>query len=125
MNLQLVFKIGAVWLLMWAVMQIFMPEMANTYGWELTTELKSLSRGFGVSILSLSVMHWVIPMWGGENMSKFGQVTGAMWVVFILFQLNDLRLDLAPMNAEFMVPVGLNIVIATLFFVYSLSLIHI
>jgi hypothetical protein len=119
MNLQLVFKIGAVWLLMWAVMQIFMPEMANTYGWELTTELKSLSRGFGVSILSLSVMHWVIPMWGGENMSKFGQVTGAMWVVFILFQLNDLRLDLAPMNAEFMAPVGLNIVIATLFFVYS------
>tara|TARA_B100001996_G_scaffold15732_1_gene13058 strand:- start:10561 stop:10926 length:366 start_codon:yes stop_codon:yes gene_type:complete len=119
MNLQLVFKIGAVWLLMWAVMQIFMPEMANTYGWTLTAELKSLSRGFGVSILSLSVLHWVIPMWGGENMSKFGQVTGAMWVVFILMQLNDLRMDLAPMNAEFMVPVVLNIVIAALFFVYS------
>ncbi|MEC9006570.1 MAG: hypothetical protein VX731_00440 [Candidatus Neomarinimicrobiota bacterium] len=119
MNLSLVFKIGAVWLLMWALMNMFMPDMANIYGFTLSTELKSIMRGFGVSLLSLAVLHWVIPMWSGDNMPNFGQVVGGLWVVFILMQLNDLRTNLAPMNAEFMVPVGLNVIIAALFFVYS------
>jgi len=68
MNLSLVFKIGAVWLLMWALMNMFMPDIANIYGYTLSTELKSIMRGFGVSLLSLAVLHWVIPMWSGDNM---------------------------------------------------------
>jgi len=119
MNLKLVFKIGAVWLLMWAVMMLFAPDLANTYGFDLDAELKNMMQGFGVSLFSLAVMHWVLQMWGGENLPKFGQVTGAMWVVFILMQLNDLRTGLAPTNVEMVFPVVLNVAVAGLFFLYS------
>jgi hypothetical protein len=119
MNLKLVFKIGAVWLFMWSMLNLFAPDMANIYGFSLNKEIESIMRGFGIALLSLAVLHWVLQMWGGENLPKFGQVTGIMWVVFILMQLNDLRTGLAPTNVEMVFPVVLNVAVAGLFFLYS------
>lgn len=78
MNLKLIFKIGAVWLGMWAVMMLFAPDMANTYGFDLDAEMKSMMQGFGVTILSLAILHWTLQMWVEDNLPKFGQVADAL-----------------------------------------------
>ena len=75
MNLRIVFRAAAVFMGMWILGMWFAPQMImDQYGWQYTPGLKMMMKLMGLSMAALATLHWLIPEWSGNNISKFGIV---------------------------------------------------
>ena len=120
MNLATVFKAAAVFMGMWILGMWFAPELImDQYGWEYTLGLKMMMRFMGLAMAALATLHWLIPEWSGNNISKFGMVTGVFWALFGTFGVYDLALNNVPPNANTIIGAVINFVFAILFYLNS------
>lgn len=120
MNLTTVFRAAAVFMGMWILGMWFAPQMImDQYSWQYTPGLKMMMRFMGLAMASLATLHWLIPEWSGDNISKFGMVTGLFWALFGLLGAYDLALDNVPPNANTIIGCVINFVFAILFYLNS------
>ena len=120
MNLRIVFRAAAVFMGMWILGMWFAPQMImDQYGWQYTPGLKMMMRFMGLSMAALATLHWLIPEWSGNNISKFGMVSGLFWVLFGSFGVYDLALNNVPANANTIIGAVINFVFAILFYLNS------
>ena len=120
MNLATVFKAAAVFMGMWILGMWFAPELImDQYGWEYTLGLKMMMRFMGLAMAALATLHWLIPELSGNNISKFGIVTGVFWDLFGAFGVYDLALNNVPHNANTIIGAVINFVFAILFYLNS------
>ena len=83
MNLKLVFKIGAVWLFMWSMLNLFAPDMANIYGFSLNKEIESNSL---FELMNKEVKN--IPILGFQTGLFMQFINGKEWAfVFTIMRL--------------------------------------
>jgi len=119
-NLSLLFKIGALFVLPWALGFFFAPEMmAEQNGIEYTTDIGIISRGQAIAFAAIATYHWVISLWGGNNMSKFALITSFLWLLFgcvFTYDIYNGNVADAPQN---IFGTGANFVFAILFFLGS------
>ena len=120
MNLKTVFRAAAVFMGMWILGMWFAPELImDQYGWEYTLGLKMMMRFMGLSMAALATLHWLIPEWSGNNISKFGMVSGIFWALFGAFGVYDLALNNVPHNPNTIIGAVINFVFAILFYLNS------
>ena len=120
MNLATVFKAAAVFMGMWILGMWFAPELImDQYGWEYTLGLKMMMRFMGLSMAALATLHWLIPEWSGNNISKFGMAAGLFWALFGAFGVYDLALNNVPHNPNTIIGAVINFVFAILFYLNS------
>ena len=76
MNLSLVFKLAAGFMVLWVLQMWFLPAMVEeTFGWNSSPDLRVLMRYMGMAMAALATLHWTLPMWAGEKLSNFGMVS--------------------------------------------------
>ena len=120
MNLTTVFRAAAVFMGMWILGMWFAPQMImDQYAWQYTPGLKMMMRFMGLAMASLATLHWLIPEWSGDNISKFGMVTGLFWALFGVLGVYDLALNNVPCNANTIIGCVMNFVFAILFYLNS------
>ena len=91
MNLQLVFRIGAVIAAINALGLLFMPttffEMANL---AVSPEVITLGQFIGVTILFIAILQWRIPDIAGDALSSLGQLFGignVLWALIVAYHI--------------------------------------
>ena len=120
MNLKTVFRAAAVFMGMWILGMWFAPQMImDQYGWQYTPGLKMMMKLMGLSMSALATLHWLIPEWSGNNISKFGMVAGIFWALFGAFGVYDLALNNVPHNPNTIIGAVINFVFAILFYLNS------
>ena len=120
MNLKTVFRAAAVFMGMWILGMWFAPELImDQYGWQYTPGLVMMMRFMGLSMAALATLHWLIPEWSGNNISKFGMASGLFWALFGAFGVYDLALNNVPHNANTIIGAVINFVFAILFYLNS------
>jgi|ETN07SMinimDraft_1059922.scaffolds.fasta_scaffold74970_2 hypothetical protein len=78
LTLELLYKLGAGWITLWVLMLWFAPNMFFEMGGvEPTDDLRVMARYLGLAMAAIAGFHWIIPMWSGDDIKKFAQVTAA------------------------------------------------
>ena len=120
MNLSLVFKLAAGFMILWVLQMWFLPSMVEeTFGWNSSPDLRVLMRYMGMAMAALATLHWTLPMWSGENLSNFGMVSAVFWALFGVMGVYDIAVGISPSSAPNFISTGMNFVFSILFFVNS------
>ena len=120
MNLSLIFKVAAGFMVLWVLQMWFVPSMVTeTFGWNSTPGLIVLMRYMGMAMASLAALHWTLPMWAGENLSNFGMLSALFWGLFGVMGVYDIAMGISPSTAPNLISTGMNFVFSILFFVNS------
>jgi len=83
MNLNNLFKIGAVWNGLFGGMMLFAGSaVMEGFGFTPTDDLLMMGTYMGVSMLAIGAIHWFIPMYAGDNLKKYGMVAAPIWGAF-------------------------------------------
>ena len=120
MNLSLVFKLAAGFMVLWVLQMWFLPSMVEeTFGWNSSPDLRVLMSYMGIAMAALATFHWTLPMWARENLSNFGMVTAVFWALFGVMGVYDIAVGVSPSTAPNFISTGMNFVFSILFFVNS------
>ena len=120
MNLSLIFKVAAGFMVLWVLQMWFVPSMVTeTFGWNSTPDLIVLMRYMGMAMASLAALHWTLPMWAGENLSNFGMLSALFWGLFGVMGVYDIAMGISASTAPNLISTGMNFVFSILFFVNS------
>ena len=102
MSLSLIFRLQAVFALLWAIQLIFLPGMMFAqYQWTPSLELVALGQGCGVAMTALAIIAYQLPNWTtGEQLKNAAKSLAVIAVLFLLLQLYQLLISgMAPGNA--------------------------
>ena len=120
MNLSLVFKLAAGFMVLWVLQMWFLPSMVEeTFGWNSSPDLRILMRYMGMAMAALATFHWTLPMWAGENLSNFGMVSAVFWALFGVMGVYEIAMGISPSTAPNLISTGMNFVFSILFFINS------
>ncbi|MBF89001.1 MAG: hypothetical protein CMG75_04940 [Candidatus Marinimicrobia bacterium] len=120
MNLPIIFKAAAIFMAIWIVQFWFAPSMVmETYGWNSSPGLLAMMKYMGMAMAALATLHWTLPLWAGNNLPKFGVVSGIFWGLFGILGLYDLYVGNSPSTAQNIFGVVANFVFAILFYLKS------
>ena len=120
MNLSLVFKLAAGFMVLWVLQMWFLSAMVEeTFGWNSSPDLRVLMRYMGMAMAALATLHWTLPMWAGEKLSNFGMVSAFFWALFGVMGVYDIAMGISPSAAPNFISTAMNFVFSALFYVYS------
>ena len=119
MNLQLIFRIaGGIQLLNGISFLIITDTFLGMAGMDVTTELVTLAQAMGTSLIAIGLLAIRTPDIAGEAISDYGQLFGiisVLWVLLIGYHAATGQASGPPVYGN----LGINAVLAGLFFVYS------
>jgi hypothetical protein len=79
----------------------FAPNMFFEMGGvEPTDDLRGMARYLGLAMAAIAGFHWIIPMWSGDDIKKFAQVTAPLWEAFFLMNVYDLYVEITPSSGQ-------------------------
>ena len=82
MNLNNLFKIGAVWNGLFGIMMLFAGStVMEGFGFTPTNNLLMMASYMGMSMLALGAIHWIIPIYASDNLKKYGMIVAPIWGV--------------------------------------------
>jgi len=120
MNLNNLFKIGAVWNGLFGVMMLFAGStVMEGFGFTPTDDLLMMSTYMGVSMLAMGVIHWFIPIYAVDNLKKYGMVVAPIWGAFAALDVYHYAIGNQPVIAQNVVMTLIMTVIAVMFFIKS------
>ena len=118
MNLSTLFNISAILLLINGVIATFMPDVfIGEAGMNMTDDVKTVTQAFGTSLLILSFIVYKLPSISG-NIKDSGLLVVYVYVAFIILICFHLYTGQAS-GLTPMINLGLNVVMATLFYLKS------
>ena len=107
MNLSLIFKVAAGFMVLWVLQMWFVPSMVTeTFGWNSTPDLIVLMRYMGMAMASLAALHWTLPMWAGENLSNFGMLSALFWGLFGVMGVYDIAMGISASSVQNLIGTG-------------------
>ena len=120
MNLNNLFKIGAVWNGLFGVMMLFAGStVMEGLGFTPTDDLLMMGTYMGVSMLAIGAIHWFIPMYAGDNLKKFGMVAAPIWGGYAALDGYHYAVGNVPFVAQNIVMTLIMAMIAVIFFIKS------
>jgi len=120
MNLNNLFKIGAVWNGLFGAMMLFAGStVMEGFGFTPTDDLLMMSTYMGVSMLAMGAFHWFIPMYASDNLKKYGMVVAPIWAAFAALDGYHYAVGNQPVITQNLVMTLFMAVIAVMFFIKS------
>ena len=120
MNLNNLFKIGAVWNGLFGAMMLFAGStVMEGFGFTPTDDLLMMGTYMGVSMLAIGAILWFIPIYAGDNLKKFGMVSAPIWGAFAALDGYHYAVGNQPVIAGNIVMTLIMAVIAVMFFIKS------
>ena len=118
MNLNNLFKIGAVWNGLFGAMMLFAGStVMEGFGFTPTDDLLMMGTYMGVSMLAMGAFHWFIPMYASDNLKKYGMVVAPIWGAFAALDGYHYAVGNQPVIAQNLVMTLIMAVIAVMFFI--------
>ncbi|HAN30435.1 MAG TPA: hypothetical protein DCQ06_02450 [Myxococcales bacterium] len=120
MTLSNVFRAMAVFMGLWGVGMLLVPEtVVGNWNWELTEDLAVMTQFMGTMMVTFAFVHWKMPAWAGDNLKSAGITFGVIQVLFLALNIFHLAVGNIPSTAENIGGVVPAAILTALFFVKS------